>query len=61
MPIYSFDIDLGVHSVSPSPNYKKLSKAEYNDQLARKLAEYNKMSIEEVKECMRYERRNYFR
>lgn len=55
MTVYSFDIGLGVHSVSPSPNHKKLSKTEYNDQLARKLAEYNKMSIEEVKECMRYE------
>lgn len=54
MPIYSFDIGLGVHSVSPSPNHKKLSKAEYNDQLAKNLAEYNKMSIEEVKEWMKY-------
>lgn len=54
MPIYSFDIGLGVHSVSPSPNQKILSKTEYNDQLARKLAEYNNMSIEEVKECMKY-------
>ena len=52
MAIYSFDIGLGVYSVAPSPNYKKLSKAEYNNQLARKLAEYNKMSIEEVKEYM---------
>lgn len=55
MPIYSFDIGLGVYSVAPSPNHKKLSKTEYNDQLARKLAEYNKMSIEEVKEWMKYE------
>lgn len=55
MPIYSFDIGLGVYSVASSPNYKKLSKSEYNDQLARKLAEYNKMSIEEVKEWMKYE------
>lgn len=54
MPIYSFDIGLGVYGVAPSPNQKILSKTEYNDQLARKLAEYNKMSIEEVKECMRY-------
>mgnify|MGYP003464387012 CR=1 FL=1 len=55
MPIYSFDIGWGVHSIAPSPNHKKLSKTEYNDQLARKLAEYNKMSIEEVKECMIYD------
>ena len=54
MAIYSFDIGLGVYSVTPSPNYKKLSKAEYNNQLAKNLAKYNKMSIEEVKECMRY-------
>ncbi|MFW7418468.1 hypothetical protein [Vagococcus fluvialis] len=54
MPIYSFDIGWGVHSIAPSPNHKKLSKTEYNDQLARKLAEYNKMSIEEVKEYMIY-------
>lgn len=55
MLIYSFDIGLGVHTVSPSPNYKKLSKSEYNDQLAKNLAKYNKMSIEEVKELMKYE------
>ena len=54
MPIYSFDIGLGVHTVSPSPNYKKLSKSEYNDQLAKNLAKYNKVSIEEVKEYMIY-------
>ena len=51
---HSFDIGLGIYSVAPSPNYKKLSKAEYNDQLARNLAEYNKMSIDEVKEYMIY-------
>ena len=52
MPIYSFDIGWGVYGVTPSPNQEKLSKTEYNDQLARKLAEYNKMSIEKVKEYM---------
>ena len=54
MPIYSFDIGLGVHSVSPSPNYKKLSKTEYNDQLARYIAKNSNLPVEEVKECMRY-------
>lgn len=52
MQIYSFDIGWGVHSIAPSPSYKKLSKSEYNDQLAKNLAEYNKMSIEEAKEYM---------
>lgn len=52
MPIYRFDIGLGVYSVAPSPNHKVLSQSEYNDQLARNLAEYHKMSIEEVKEYM---------
>ena len=51
---YSFDIGLGVHSVAPSPNQKIIPQSEYNDQLARNLAEYNKMSIDEVKEYMRY-------
>ena len=54
MPIYSFDIGLGVHTVSPSPNYKKLSKTEYNDQLARDIAKNSNLPVEEVKECMRY-------
>lgn len=54
MPIYSFDIGLGVHSVSPSPNYKKLSKAEYNDQLAINIAKNSNLPVEEVKECMKY-------
>lgn len=52
---HSFDIGWGVHSIAPSPNQEKLSKAEYNNRLARKLAEYNNMSIEEVKEWMKYE------
>ena len=54
MPIYSFDIGLGVHSVSPSPNHKKLSKTEYNEELARYIAKNSNMPVEEVKECMRY-------
>ena len=54
MPIYSFDIGLGVHSVSPSPNHKKLSKTEYNEELARNIAKNSNMPVEEVKECMRY-------
>ncbi|UDM79579.1 hypothetical protein [Vagococcus fluvialis] len=54
MPIYSFDIGLGVHSVSPSPNYKKLSKTEYNNQLAINIAKNSNLPVKEVKECMRY-------
>lgn len=54
MTVYSFDIGLGVHSVSPSPNHKKLSKTEYNEELARNIAKNSNMPVEEVKECMRY-------
>lgn len=52
---YSFDIGQGVHSVAPSPNQIIKSKSEYNDQLAIKLAKYNNIPIEEVKEYMKYE------
>lgn len=55
MPIYSFDIGLGVYSVAPSPNQEKLSKSEYNNQLAINIAKNSNLPVEEVKECMRYE------
>ena len=49
---HSFDIGWGVHSVAPNFNQKIIPQREYNERLARNLAEYNKMSIEEVKEYM---------
>ncbi|MFI3604986.1 hypothetical protein [Vagococcus fluvialis] len=51
---HSFDIGLGVYSVAPSPNHKKLSKTEYNDQLAINIAKNSNLPVEEVRECMRY-------
>lgn len=51
---HSFDIGWGVHSIAPSPNQEKLSKAEYNNQLAINIAKNSNLPVEEVKECMRY-------
>ena len=46
------NICLGAIGYRPSPNHKIISQSEYNERLARNLAEYHKMSIEEVKEYM---------
>ena len=49
------EISLGVVQTTPYSNIKIKSKSEYNDQLAIKLAKYNNIPIEEVKEYMKYE------
>lgn len=54
MATYSFDIGWGVYGVAPSPNQEKLSKSEYNNQLAINIAKNSNLPVEEVKECMRY-------